>query len=423
MHGPQWIALAVFIVTYTFIVTERLHRLKAAMLGISGVLLLQIIEQSRLFSFIDFNTIGLLLGMMLLVGIVRKTGLIQRVAITAVRVSRGNPWFALVLLSAITAVTSGLLDNVTTILLVGPLAFAVAEVFDVDPDPFVFAEIFSSNIGGTATLIGDPPNILIGSAAGLSFMDFVTNLGPVVVVCMGVMYGLLYLWYGKDLKPTEERRERAEAFHTPERRGDPRIAPRILLVLGLVLAAFLVHGFFGIEAATIALSGATLGLILCPVDVEEMVKEVDWVTILFFSSLFMLVGTLEHLGLIRMAAEAMIRVVGPNQGILSVLLVWGSGILSAIVDNVPYTAAVIPLVEHIGTLPGIHAEGLWWSLALGACLGGNATLVGASANLVMAGIAEKGGVRLTFQRYLRFGAPMMAATLGVATLYVLFRYV
>lgn len=348
--------------------------------------------------------------------------MIQYIAIKAVKVSAGNPWLLMVMLSGLTAIISALIDNVTTVLLIGPIALAVAEVLKVDPVPFIFAEIFSSNIGGTATLIGDPPNLLIGSAAGLSFNDFVLNLGPAVLLSLAVMYGILYLWYGKELRPSELTIHIAENFKEPKGPEDIGLTKRVLLVMLLVLTGFIFHGRLGIEAATIALAGATLGLLVCPVDVEEILKDVDWVTILFFSSLFMLVGTIEHLGLIRLLADLMVTVVGSHFKVLSILLIWGSGIISAIVDNVPYTAAMIPLVRDITSLSGVQSDYLWWSLALGACLGGNGTLVGASANLVMAGIAEKDGIKIDFRAFLGRGSVMLFLTLLVSTLYVFFRY-
>ena len=422
MNSSQWIGLLIFLGTYILIVSERVHRLKAALLGISAVLLIQLVEQTDAFSYIDFNTIGLLIGMMILVGIIRKTGMIQYIAIKAVKVSAGNPWLLMVMLSGLTAIISALIDNVTTVLLIGPIALAVAEVLKVDPVPFIFAEIFSSNIGGTATLIGDPPNLLIGSAAGLSFNDFVLNLGPAVLLSLAVMYGILYLWYGKELRPSELTIHIAENFKEPKGPEDIGLTQRVLLVMLLVLTGFIFHGRLGIEAATIALAGATLGLLVCPVDVEEILKDVDWVTILFFSSLFMLVGTIEHLGLIRLLADLMVTIVGSHLKVLSILLIWGSGIISAIVDNVPYTAAMIPLVRDITSLSGVQSDFLWWSLALGACLGGNGTLVGASANLVMAGIAEKDGIKIDFRAFLGRGSVMLFLTLLVSSLYVFFRY-
>jgi len=422
MSSAQWLGLLIFICTYVLIVSEKLHRLKAALLGISAVLLLQLVEQSQAFSYIDFNTIGLLIGMMILVGIIRRTGMIEYVAIKAVKISAGNPWLLMVMLSAFTAVVSALIDNVTTVLLIGPIALAVAEVLKVDPLPFVFAEIFSSNIGGTATLIGDPPNLLIGSAAGLSFNDFVLNLGPAVVLSMVVMYGLLYLWYGRELRPSELTSDIAENFKEPKKPENKALTLRIFSVMFLVLCGFIFHGMLGIEAATIALSGAALGLLVCNVEVEEVLKDIDWVTILFFSSLFMLVGAVEHLGLIRLLANFMVSIVGDHMRILSMLLVWGSGVISAFVDNVPYAAAMIPLVKDIASISNVQPDFLWWSLALGACLGGNGTMVGASANLVMTGIAEKDGIKIDFRAFLVKGFIILIATLSVSSIYIFLRY-
>ncbi len=419
MTTEQLLGVGIFVLTYGFIITERLHRLKAVFLGFSLVLLFHIVRQEDIFTYIDFNTIGLLLGMMILVGIVMKTGIIEYVAAEAVKYSKGNAWLLLVFLSALTAVTSAFIDNVTTILLIGPIALAVADVLDISPLPFIYAEIFASNIGGTATLIGDPPNLLIGSAAGLTFNEFLLNLGPAVLLSMGALFCILYLWYGKDLRKASEGEWN---FREPKKPTDKKLTARVLFVLALVLVGFLLHGRLHLEAATVALAGATLGLILCPVDVEEVLHHVDWVTILFFSTLFMLVGTLEHLGVIHMLAQGMFGLVGDHFRILSMILIWASGVVSAVIDNVPYTAAVIPLVREIADIGGFDTGPLWWSLALGACLGGNGTLVGASANLVMVGIAGKSGIKINFAKFLGRGMLVMVSTLALSTLYVYLRY-
>ncbi len=422
MSWLQIAGLSIFVITYFLIISERLHRLKASLAGIAGAMFFHIIDQSEAFSYIDFNTIGLLMGMMIIVAILRKTGIIQYLAVRAVKLSRGNPWYLLVLLSALTAVASAFLDNVTTVLMIGPVAIAVSEVLRISPVPFIFGEIFSANIGGTATLIGDPPNLLIGSAAGLTFNDFLVNLGPAVLASMVVMFCLLYLWFGKELKSTDRTREVAKTFREPKVVDDKVFLHRIVGVIALVIVGFALHGMMGLEAATIALSGAALALIICPVDVEEIIKEVDWITILFFSSLFMLVGTLEHLGLIHILAEKIFTFFGDRPKMITVLLVWGSGLISAVVDNVPYTAAVIPLVRDFASMSSMGGESLWWSLALGACFGGNGTLVGASANLVMSGIAERSGIRITFISYLARGAVVMSGSLAVSTIYIFIRY-
>ncbi len=422
MSANQWIALGLFIFTYSLIVTERMHRLKAALVGLSGILLLRLVEQHDAFSFIDFNTIGLLIGMMILVGIVKQTGLIQYTALIAIRQSKGNPWRLLVSLSFLTAIVSAFLDNVTTILLIGPVALAVCETLDLDPLPFIFAEVFASNIGGTATLIGDPPNILIGSAAKLSFNDFLLNVGPAAILSLGAMYFGLHWFYARELSQDRPIEDLVEGFHVLRKHLDRPLAAKVLAVLALVLAAFFLHGWLHLEAATIALAGATLGLVVCPVKVETALEEIDWVTILFFSTLFMLVGTLEHLGLIGIAARFLASGAADHPKILAMLLVWGSGAISAVVDNVPYAAAIIPLVKDMAALAHLDSRPLWWALSLGACLGGNATLVGASANLVMAGLAEKAGRPLTFTNFLRKGIPITFMTLASSSIYVFLRY-
>lgn len=422
MNEKQIFALAIFSAAYILIVSERVHRLKAALLGFSCILLFHLVAQEEVFSFIDFNTIGLLTGMMLLVGIVKQTGLIQYVAVKSIRASRGHPWRLLVLLTALTAIISAFLDNVTTILLIGPVALSVCDTLELDPRPFIFGEIFASNIGGTATLIGDPPNILIGSAAGLSFNDFLLNLAPAVIIAMVLMYGLLFVLYGKELVPSPRTEEILSNFHSPRHNLDKTLTTRILIVLAFVLGAFTVHHLLGLEAATIALAGATAGLLICPAPVETIIKEVDWITILFFSTLFMLVGTLDHLGVIQLAAANIVRLIGNHPKTLAVSLIWGSGAISAVVDNVPYTAAVIPLVREIASLGGMDAGPLWWALALGACFGGNGTLVGASANLVMAGIAERSGIRISFASFLKLGVMVTFVSLLSSTIYILVRY-
>lgn len=422
MSWLQTTGLAIFVITYILIISERLHRLKAGLIGIASVLILHVIDQADAFSYIDFNTIGLLFGMMVIVAILRKTGIIQYFAVKAVKLSGGNPLILLILLTGLTAITSALLDNVTTVLLIGPVAIAVSEVLRINPMPFILGEIFSSNIGGTATLIGDPPNLLIGSAAGLSFNDFLLNLVPAVIISMILMYGLLFIWYGKELHPTEKSRKTASSFREPKTVEDKVFLYKVIAVIVLVITGFVFHGALELEAATVALTGAAIALAICPVDVEEIVKEVDWVTILFFSSLFMLVGTIEHLGIIHILAEKMFESFGDKPGILSILLVWGSGIISAVVDNVPYTAAVIPLVRDFASMGSSGGDFLWWSLALGACLGGNGTLVGASANLVMAGVAEKSGIRMDFKDFLYKGLFMLSGSLVLSSLYIFIRY-
>ncbi|WP_281745755.1 ArsB/NhaD family transporter [Thermanaerovibrio acidaminovorans] len=420
MGCDQLVALAIFGGTYGLIISEKVDRLAAAMAGICAMLIMGLVEQSEAFSFIDFNTIGLLLGMMILVGIVKKTGLVELAAVRAITLSAGSPVRLLVLLSSLTALLSAMLDNVTTVLVMGPIMLAVCDALDLNPMPFALSMIFASNIGGTATLVGDPPNILIGSAARLSFNDFLLNMAPVSLVCLILSLGIVVVIYRRDLM---DRPRGGASFNHARQRLDRRLTPRVLAIMGGVLAAFLLHGVLQLEAATIALAGAALAMLTCPVNVEELIThEVDWTTLVFFSALFMLVGTVDHLGVIEMAAKGVVSHVGGSPHILSMTILWASGFLSAVLDNVPYAAAMIPMVKNVSHLTGFPPEPLWWSLALGVCLGGNGTLVGASANIVMARLAERSGCQITFRGFMKTGSVVTIATLAVSAAYVLIRY-
>jgi Na+/H+ antiporter NhaD/arsenite permease-like protein len=420
MGRDQLVALAIFGGTYGLIISEKVDRLAAAMAGICAMLIMGLVEQSEAFSFIDFNTIGLLLGMMILVGIVKKTGLVELAAVRAITLSAGSPVRLLVLLSSLTALLSAMLDNVTTVLVMGPIMLAVCDALDLNPMPFALSMIFASNIGGTATLVGDPPNILIGSAARLSFNDFLLNMAPVSLVCLILSLGIVVVIYRRELM---DRPRGGASFNHARQRLDRRLTPRVLAIMGGVLAAFLLHGVLHLEAATIALAGAALAMLTCPVNVEELIThEVDWTTLVFFSALFMLVGTVDHLGVIEMAAKGVVSHVGGSPHILSMTILWASGFLSAVLDNVPYAAAMIPMVKNVSHLTGFPPEPLWWSLALGVCLGGNGTLVGASANIVMARLAERSGCQITFRGFMKTGSVVTIATLAVSAAYVLIRY-
>ncbi|EHM09682.1 Na+/H+ antiporter NhaD-like permease [Thermanaerovibrio velox DSM 12556] len=420
MGNPQWIGLLVFTATYGLIVSEKLDRVAAAMGGICAVLLLRLVDQEQAFSFIDFNTIGLLMGMMILVGVVKKTGLIELAAVKAISLSSGSPLKLIVLLSVLTAVVSSFLDNVTTVLITGPIVMAVCDVLDLNPMPFALSMIFASNIGGAATLIGDPPNILIGSAAKLSFNDFIANMAIPSAVSLAASILTVIIIYRKDLSDSPRS---SVNFDQGRQRLDPVITPRVLVILAMVMGAFLLHHALHLEAATIALTGAAAALITCKVDVEELIMhEVDWVTLVFFSALFMLVGTVDHLGIISKGARLMVNQLGNNPRVVSMVIIWGSGVISGVVDNVPYAAAMIPMVRDLAHFTGTNITPLWWSLALGSCLGGNSTLVGASANIVTARIAQRSGCNITFTGFLKAGIPVSALTLLISSAYVLIRY-
>jgi Na+/H+ antiporter NhaD/arsenite permease-like protein len=328
----------------------------------------------------------------------------------------------MVALSVITAVSSAFLDNVTTVLLVVPVTFSITHTLRVKAFPFLMAMIFASNIGGTATLIGDPPNIMIGSATGLSFLDFVRNDGPVVIVVQAVTSLLFYLMYRKDLKVEAENREQLMAMNELEFIKDPHLLRKSLAVLGLTILGFVVHGFLHLEPATLAIGGATILMAISGTKPEKILKEVEWPVIFFFVGLFVMVGTLEELGVIKLIAAEAIKLTEGNLLLTGMLILWLSAIASAFIDNIPFVATMIPLIQSMGQIGGIDVGPLWWALSLGACLGGNGTLIGASANVVVAGMAEERGHHISFKKYLKFGFPIMLVSIIIASVYLYLFY-
>lgn len=422
MEGLFYAAVAVFVVSYTVIISEKVHRTVVALAGAVLMILLGIINQEQAIEGVDFNTLGLLIGMMVIVGIARHCGMFQYLAIWASKVGKGKPVPIFLLLGLMTAAMSALLDNVTTVLLTVPVMFVVANNLKLNPKPFLIGAILLSNIGGTATLIGDPPNILIGSAAGLSFNDFLVHLAPISIIVTFVTLGLLYWWYRKQLVSPPETRETIMAFRPEEAITDKPLLWKSLFVIGLVLVGFFTHSMTHLEGATIALAGAALLLLLTLHEPEEYLRDVEWTTIFFFAGLFVLVGGLEHVGAIRLLAERLIDVTGGNPSILTIALLWGSGIFSAVIDNIPFVATMIPLIKDIGAISGLALGPLWWALALGADMGGNATIVGASANVVVSGMAGKEGHKIGFGEYMKVAVPMTVVALLLCTGYVWVRY-
>jgi len=417
-----WVAIVLFIATYAIIISEKIHRTVIALTGAILMILLGIIHQEQAIEGIDFNTLGLLIGMMIIVGIAKDSGMFQYVAIWASKVAKGKPLYIFLLLSFLVSLFSALLDNVTTVLLMVPVMFVVANNLKIHPKPFLISTILLSNIGGTATLIGDPPNILIGSAANLSFNAFLSHLAPIAFVCVFITLGLLYFIYKKDLVTTPEAEASIMQFHPSEALTDRKLLKKSLFVLGVVLIGFFTHSITHIEGATIALGGAALLLLLTMNDPENHLKEVEWTTIFFFIGLFVLVAGLEHVGAIRMMAEKVLEVTAGNMTATTLVILWGSAFFSAVVDNIPFVATMIPLIKDIGAISGLALGPLWWALALGADIGGNATIVGASANVVVSGMAEKHGHRIGFGEYMKIAVPLTFVALIVCTIYVYLRY-
>lgn len=416
-----WIALAIFVGTYAAIASDRVDRAIAALFGAAIAILVGIVSQEAGFAAVDWNVIFLLLGMMLIAGVLRRTGVFGWLAVRTVRVARGEPLAILLLLSAVIAVLSAFLDNVTAIVILIPVTLYIATTLGLSPIPFVLAEVLASNIGGTATLIGDPPNILIGSAAGLTFADFLVNLAPVIVVIFAAFAVAMATIFRRHMSVTPEVRAAVLAIDESEFITDHRLLRLSLLVLGLTVAGFLFAAAIDQRPATIALLGATALLIVSRQDPEELLREVDWSTLLFFVGLFIVVEGLVATGVIAGLGERLVDLTGGDQAVTTIGLLWVSGVASALVDNIPYTATMIPVVQQLGA-SGLEIEPLWWALALGACLGGNATLVGASANVVAANAAARAGHPISFRQFLRIGGFVALLSLAIASAYVSIRY-
>jgi Na+/H+ antiporter NhaD/arsenite permease-like protein len=414
------LAVGIFAVALAAIASERVHRTKVALIGAALMVVTQTIDQQRAIEAIDFNTIGLLAGMMLIVRLTEPTGIYNYLAIRAGQLAGGRP-FALVLsLAGTTALLSAFLDNLTTVLLVVPITFLLADALDLDPLPLVFIEIIASNIGGTATLIGDPPNILIAGATGLSFLDFVANLAPVAAVSFFAVTGALYLAYRPRLRIEPEAQDRVMSLDARRSIEDADELRRTMPVLVLTILAFFVHKALHLEPATVALTGAAVMLLVTRQSVERALEGIEWGTLFFFLGLFIMVGALEETGAIGRIADGFASVTGGDRSFELLGIVWISALASAVIDNIPFTATMIPVVQELQGPDGDDAY--WWALALGACFGGNATLVAAAANVAAAGMAQRAGRPIGFLAFLRVGVPATLLSLVIATLYVGLRY-
>ncbi len=430
---PLWVSTFLFLATYLVIVTEKLNRAIVALVGAGLMISLGVLNQEAAIRGVDFNTLGLLTGMMVIVAITRRSGVFQYVAIWSAKKVEAKPWGILLMLSVVTAVFSALLDNVTTVLLIAPVTLLITEELKVSPYPFLFSEIFASNIGGTATLIGDPPNIMIGSAVGLSFNDFLINLAPITPLIMIVTLVIIYFIWGRGMEATGEAMERIMLFKEREAITDVVLLKKSLFVLALVIGAFVLAHPIGLEPATIAMFGAALLLLLSNMgsDAEEQSEnvhhtfgEVEWVTIFFFVGLFIVVAGIEHAGLLNILANWVVELTGGDMTNTAVSVLWVSAIVSALVDNIPFVATMIPMIESMA--PTFGGEEflmpLWWALALGACLGGNGSLIGASANLIVAGFAERAGHRIRFLPFMFMAFPLMILSIVIANIYLYMRY-
>ena len=429
MSLTAWLAILVFTTAYVVIVTERFNRAAVALLGAAAMVAIGSVRGHDIFfsedTGIDWNVIFLLFGMMVLVGVLRQTGVFEFVAIWSAQRAQARPFRMMVLLVLITAVASALLDNVTTVLLIAPVTLLLCERLGLDPIPFLLAEVMGSNIGGTATLIGDPPNIIIASRADLGFNSFLVHLAPIVVVLLAVFVGLCWWLWGRHLTYDPERADAVMRLEARETITDPRLLVRVGVVLLLVLVGFVTHSVTHLEPSLVALLGAGAAILIAKVPHTAYLEDVEWETLLFFAGLFIMVGSLVHQGVIADLAGTLTTRIGDNYAPAAAGMLVGSAVLSGIVDNIPYVATMSPLVfELVG--PGNSAppaqQSLWWSLALGADLGGNATAIGASANVVVTGIAKRNGHPISFWMFTRYGLVVTAVTITLCVPYVLLRY-
>ncbi|MDO5794300.1 MAG: ArsB/NhaD family transporter [Turicibacter sp.] len=423
MESQQFLpAIIIFLVAYGIIISEKFNRTVVALLGSVFMVIFHIFNQEEALKFIDFNTVGLLIGMMIIVNILKRTGIFQYVAIKTAKLSKGSPWRIMVYFAAITAISSALLDNVTTILLIAPVTFVITETLGLNAIPFLLTEVFSANIGGLATSIGDPTIIMISGATGLSFTDVLFNLGPVVLVIFTVVLLILKFIFNKQLHISEDNKKKIEEFDVSKAITDPVLLRKSGIILLLTIAGFASHHAFGIESATIALLGAGILLLIGKVDVEEILEEVEWPTIFFFMGLFVMVGALETVGVLEVLASGLINLTGGSVVITSLLILWVAAIASAFLDNIPFVATMIPLILNIGEMTGMDTTPLWWALALGACLGGNGSIVGASSNVIVSGMLHKKGYKLSFGDFLKIGFPIMIVAVAISTVYLFIFY-
>lgn len=415
------IAVAVFLIVILLIITERVHRTAAAMAGAMVLILTGVMSADKALSYIDFNTIGVLVGMMIFVAIVRRSGMFEYIAVRAAKAVHGDPWKIMVAFTLITAVLSAILDNVTTVLLVGPMSIAIARMLKIDPVPFLMGQILASNVGGTATLIGDPPNIMIGSAAHLSFMDFLENTGFAVLFILAVLILLMKIVYEKKIEMGTVDTSAIEKLDPSKSITNRALMRKGIIVLICVIVGFMFHDKLGIESSVIALTAAAVMLIIGREDVNEAIQDVEWTTILFFMSLFVVVGGLTETGIIKELASKIINATDGHPMVTMLVLLWASALLSSILDNIPFVATLIPLILAMQA-DGMDVTSFWWAISLGACLGGNGTMIGASANVVLSDISTKHGYPITFKSYLKVGMPFMLLSIVISTVFLVVKF-
>lgn len=431
--NAMWVSTCLLAITYGVIISEKVNRSIVALVGAGLMVVVGVLNQEEALKGVDWNTIGLLTGMMILVSISRRSGMFQYVAVWSAKAARAHPAGILILLQFCTAVLSAFLDNVTTVLLIVPVTLAVTKQLEVPAYPYLFSEVFASNIGGTATLIGDPPNILIGSQVGLDFNAFVLNLTPVIVIVMVVQAAIIHMLWGREMHATPEREARVMAMRAEDTISDWLLLKQSLAVLTCVMIAFVLARPLRLEPATIAMLGAAILMLLdnwahhaekASDNIHKTFGDVEWITIFFFIGLFVVVHGVEVGGLLALLANKLVAATGGQLATAGYAILWASAVLSSIVDNIPFVATMIPLIKSMAPAYGgaDKIEALWWCLSLGACLGGNGTLIGASANLTVAGLAERNGIPFRFMTYTFYAFPMMLVSVAICHIYIWLRY-
>lgn len=421
MSLQQIIAIIIFLCTMGAIITGKVHNTVASLTGAACLVLTHILSIEDCVDAVDVETICILVGMMLLVAVIKNSGIFEYIAIKAAKIAKGRPWPIMVIFILITAVCSGMLDNVTTVLLVGPMTLAITNILKVDPVPYIITQIMASNIGGTATLIGDPPNIMIGSAAKLSFVDFILNTGVATVFVIIVGLICMYFIYGRKLFVTDESIVKVMQLDENKAIKNRKLMHESVIVIILVALCFIFHDQLGVQSCTVAIAAACIMLLIGGQEPEEIIADVEWPTILFFIGLFIVVGGMKKVGVITMLANGLISITHGNMVVTMMVILWVSAIVSSFLDNIPFVATLIPMILTMQS-EGMDVTPIWWALSLGACLGGNGTLIGASANVVLSGISKNNGHPITFGQYFKIGFPMMILSIIVCSVFLLIRF-
>lgn len=423
MDLAGFIALGVFILSIILISTGKIDRSTSVLLGASSLMVFRIIPAEIAVSYIDFNTIGLLIGMMIIVGVLARSGVFEYVAVKAIKLTRGNGFLILFSVSVVTALMSALLDNVTTVLLISPVVISLVDLIGMNPLPLLISEALASNIGGTATLIGDPPNMIVGSFANFSFSDFIINLSPLVILVLLAVTAYLAWVYRKEFFEISERRDRLSQVEEGNLIKNEKILKRSMTVMGFVLVGFMMHQFLHVEASVIALLGAACLLAVSPVhDPEVIQKDIEWPTLIFFAGLFMIVGALKETGVVSELVD-FLSIILKGRPILALLTVlWFSGLVCIFVNNVAFAAIFVHVISDLSTAIGVSAVPLYWALAIGACFGGNGSFLGAAANVVVADVANKSGFPISFTSFMKIGIQVVLISLAISSVYVMLRY-